>query len=62
MDDSHCLFGSWSMEKNNYMGYIYYLFTKIGAWKQGEKIPIHIVNGEGEEEILTTRFIQPDGY
>ena len=40
----------------------FFIRTKMGAWKQGAKIPIHIVNGEGKEEILTTRFIQPDGY
>jgi cytochrome c oxidase accessory protein FixG len=40
----------------------FFIRTKIGAWQQGERISIHIRNGEGKEETLKTSFIQPDGY
>jgi cytochrome c oxidase accessory protein FixG len=40
----------------------FFIRTKMGAWQQGEKISIHIRNGEGKEETLKTSFIQPDGY
>ncbi len=40
----------------------FFIRTKMGAWQQGEKILIHIRNGDGKEETLKTSFIQPDGY
>ncbi len=40
----------------------FFIRTKMGAWQQGEKISIHIRNGDGKEETLKTSFIQPDGY
>ncbi len=38
----------------------FFIRAKAGAWKQGEKIQIKIINNAGKEESLKTSFIQPD--
>jgi polyferredoxin len=52
--------GIGKIEKGKQVKTEFFIKAKIGAWKQGEKIPIHIRNNEGQEETLNTSFIQPD--
>lgn len=52
--------GIGKIEKGKQIKSEFFIKTKIGAWKQGEKIPIHIQNDQGKEETLKTSFIQPD--
>jgi cytochrome c oxidase accessory protein FixG len=48
------------IEKGKQVKTEFFIKTAIGSWKQGEKIPIHIQDDQGEEETLKTSFIQPD--
>ena len=38
----------------------FFLRIKLGKWKNGEKVPVHITETSGKEEIIKTSFIQPD--
>ena len=38
----------------------FFIRAHAGAWKQGEKIQVKIINSAGKEESLKTSFIQPD--
>jgi cytochrome c oxidase accessory protein FixG len=52
--------GIGQIEKGKQVKTEFFIKTKIGSWKQGEKILIHIQNNQGQEETLKTSFIQPD--
>lgn len=52
--------GIGKIEKGKQVKTEFFIKAKIGAWPQGEKIPIHIQNNQGQEETLKTSFIQPD--
>ena len=52
--------GMGKVEKGKQVKTEFFIKARIGAWKQGEKIPIYIQNEQGKEELLKTSFIQPD--
>ncbi len=52
--------GIGQIEKGKQVKTEFFIKTKMGSWKQGEKIQIHIQNNQGQEETLKTSFIQPD--
>ncbi|MEN9958058.1 MAG: hypothetical protein RLZZ474_302 [Bacteroidota bacterium] len=52
--------GIGQIEKGKQVKTEFFIKTKMGSWKQGEKILIHIQNNQGQEETLKTSFIQPD--
>jgi cytochrome c oxidase accessory protein FixG len=48
------------IERGKMMKGEFFIQAPLGVRKNGEKLPVHIRDREGEEEIIKTSFIQPD--